>query len=609
MNQNPSKREENLRSPESSDGAPGRVIAALRRLPALDPLFAEIDGAMLSEFESLLTWFGVAAGTVLFQEGEAGHDACILLAGRLGTFVTKESEMELVGQIARGEFVGEMSLISGEPRSATVIALRDSELVRFPQEAFDELLRLSPQASAFLMRELAARLRQTSRSRILSRATESIAIVPLVEPLADVCIGERLAESLSDLGRTVMIRRPGVEIEEAQLRPSQGGPQLVVYIAAGAFNAWTRHAIRQSDRVIFVANAEFNPPVGSNEAVAYATELHRGADLVLINKRDSKLPVGGTAWLSQFPSDRIIHIRRGDSADLARVARLTLRRGIGLVLSGGGVRGFAHVGVIKAFQEANIPIDLVGGTSFGSVVAAMLALDFSPDAIAEALHQSFVRSKPLNDFTIPVIALVRGRKISLLLRKYFGDVRIENLWRNFFCVSANLSKGEAFVHQQGLLRHAVRASGAIPGIAPPVIMDGHVLVDGGIMNNLPVNVMATLLRGPIIAVDVTGGGSFSAQTSEIEDKSLLWLLTKGWQQVPSIFRTLMQCATISDAAQANTNRDAADILIRPELGSIDMLEWPAYAIAMEAGYRAGVETARLVTEKFIAAKSLAASGA
>jgi NTE family protein len=282
-------------------------------------------------------------------------------------------------------------------------------------------------------------------------------------------------------------------------------------------------------------------------------------------------------------------VRRGNGADYARVARMAVGRAVGVVFSGGGARAFAHVGVIRALHAAGIPIDLVGGTSMGAIVAATTAMAEHADAIGERFHAAFVKNKPLNDYTLPLISLFRGRNMSRLLRQEFGDGTIENLWKVFFCVSANLSTGNPRIHQTGLVWRAVRASAAIPGIVPPSVEDGQVLVDGGIMNNFPTDIMRSFARGPVIGIDVGSDMSLAAKAADIEEKSLLWQLRHRRALVPSIIDILMCSGTVGSEEQRRTSHLAVDLLIQPSLGSIGSLTFDRFHVAIEAGYRAATE--------------------
>jgi NTE family protein len=562
------------------------VFDAFRTFPSLAPLFEPIGEELLADIEAMVDWFGIPAGSRLFNEGDPASDVYIVLTGRLGVFVAAETEMIPVAQISPGELIGEMSLISEEPRSATALALRDTEVVRVPREAVTRLMDANSQVGFFVMRLLAARLRERTRTRLLRQTIDSIAIVSLTEPLADPEFPERLSQAFSKFGRAVtVIDYSKDERESDWLRLAAQRQQLVVYSAGRHSSAWERHCIRQSDRVVFVANAGSGSVGAKDWAIDCAAELHRAADLVLINDAKSVLPSGGTEWLQRFSSDRILHVRLGDAGDIARVARLVLRQAIGLVFSGGGARAFAHIGVIKAFAEAGIPIDLVAGTSMGALIAASVALGHAPEQIIEHFLNAF-KTNPIADYTIPIVALTRGRRMRRLLLQHCGEAQIENTWKNFFCVSTNLSSGEVMIHNEGFLWRALRASSAIPGVVPPMVMDGQVFVDGGIMNNFPASVMGSLLRGPVVGVDVTSDWRLETQTSDIEDKSLFWLLRKGRREAPNIVRILTRSGTVSGDLQTAANRAAADLLIRPELGSIEMWSFRALHEAVDLGYRA-----------------------
>lgn len=574
-------------APEPPRGTALPLVEILRAIPDFAGMLDSVDHNTLRHIEPMLSYFGVPAGTTLFREGEAADDAYVLVSGRIGIFVgarARVGDMPLA-QIGGGEIFGEMSLISGEPRSATVIALRDSDLVRVPRAAFGLIIQSSPEASLLLMRYLASRLRETSHLQTAAAKTETIAVVPLAGPAVDPWFGRALIEAFAEQQQAVVI--DSVAVERLQ-RPDSAAGALELYVAEDAAGAWARRCIRQADRVIFVAEADTARRAADHPAIAYAAALHRAADLVLINSGADAAPASSAGLRDAFASENLMQVRRGNSEDVRRVARMALGRAIGLVLSGGGARGFAHVGVYRAFFEAGVPVDLVGGTSMGAMVGGLIALDLSPAAAADRLRALFVAKNPVNDYTFPIVALSRGRKLNRLLRQHYGDGIIEDLWKGFFCISANLSTGQAIVHDHGSLWRALRASGAIPGIVPPVVVDGEVLVDGGIMNNLPTEPMVARRRGLVVGVDVATGGSLYAAEGAIEERSTVWLLRHGRKQMPSILRILMRCGTVNSELQSVASRAAADVLIQPELAGIDMLSFQAFENAADLGYRAGL---------------------
>jgi NTE family protein len=257
------------------------------------------------------------------------------------------------------------------------------------------------------------------------------------------------------------------------------------------------------------------------------------------------------------------------------------------VLSGGGARGFAHLGVVRAMRECNIPVDLVGGTSMGAILGAGVALQWDDRELITRFRRAFVDSRPLSDVTLPLVSLVAGRKVGRLLRSVFGEMDISDLPLPYFCVSTNLTSGRVEVHERGPLWQWLRASVAIPGVLPPVFQHGEVFVDGGAMNNLPVDVMRERGRGPVVGVDV---GSDPAFTTDLEATDLppVWKLmnwARGGGRRPNIFQILWRSGMVNSAAATAGQRARSDLVLRPPLESIDLLNWRAFDSAVEIGYR------------------------
>lgn len=514
-----------------------------------------------------------------------------MISGRLGVLVDIGLGQRLVAQIQPGELVGEMALISGQHRSATLVAFRDCELVRIPAGAAERLMGSSPQLMFYVLQLLVRRLQETTRRPMLDQAIRTIAFIPLLsEPLTPAAT-ETVRRAFSSVSARleVLDQDAAAEMPVEELRAIEERSELVVYLSNERDSAWSRRCLRQADRVVFIAAAGSAPDDVARAEVAALKDMHRPTDLVLLNPADASKPTGATAWIDLFPPDHIFHIRRGDAEDHRRIARLATGRAIGIVLSGGGARGFAHVGALKALHDAKIPVDLIGGTSMGALIAASAALDVDVAEVSRKVHHGFVENNPVSDYTVPVIALARGRKMTSLLKHHFGDARVENTWKTFFCVSSNLSTGKVAVHQAGLIWEALRASSAIPGIVPPFIQNGEVLVDGGIMNNFPANIMSSLARGPVVGLEVTLGTPFRAEENDVEGKSLFWMLGSGRRAVPGIFRVLMRAGTVSSDAQTIASRASVDLLIQPDLGPIDMLAFSSFDTAVDIGYRATMD--------------------
>ena len=293
-------------------------------------------------------------------------------------------------------------------------------------------------------------------------------------------------------------------------------------------------------------------------------------------------------WLDQRDVARHFHIRLGHARDIDRLARMLAGRGVGLVLSGGGARGFAHIGVINALAEVGIEPDVVGGTSIGSVMGAWRAMDVRGDRLTRTGRRNFVDGgSPTSDFNLlPFISLIKGYKTRCLteasVRDITGaDIDIEDTWITFFCVSANYTTATEAVLARGPLAKSVLASYAIPGALPPIPIGGHLHVDGGTVNNLPVDVMGTFGVGTIIAVDLL--------SDTIRGFDLDWIprtrdllidrlrpRSRRRYRLPSLGEILLNASVLHSVGRQCTMRDRADLCIRPALARVGLLEWKKF---------------------------------
>jgi NTE family protein len=245
--------------------------------------------------------------------------------------------------------------------------------------------------------------------------------------------------------------------------------------------------------------------------------------------------------------------------------------------------------VIRALRESGIEMDLFGGTSMGSIVGACAALEWDDQVLGERMRAAFYHENPVGDYTLPLISLTRGRKASASLHKHFGDRLIEDCPCAYFCVSANLTSGELKIHRTGPIWLATRASTSIPGVLPPVIDGSDILIDGGILNNLPIDIMSAMRRGPLIAVDVSRDYGFKSTIDELDQRSIWQLMSHARQGTPNILRVLMAATTIGSLTHLKRLRSHVDVLIEPPLAQVSMLDWKAFNFTVEAGYRHTME--------------------
>ncbi len=430
----------------------------------------------------------------------------------------------------------------------------------------------------------------TSRPSTKPAVPKTVALIPLDAEIRVAWLADALAAALEGAGLRVKVLDECVadRIEEI-FYAIEIAHDLVIYRADARGSTWTQMCIRRSDRVLLVAGAKASPADCLRRLVTAISEVPwRRAELVLLQGDGVRAPVPADPWLRQLPVQFHCHVRPESKSDIARLGRYLTGRAIGLALSGGGARGYGHIGVIKALREAGIEIDLLGGTSIGSIMAAAAALEWSDEEFYARMHRAFVESNPLDDYTVPVVALTRGRKVSERLREHFGEARLEDLWRPFFAVASNLTAGGLAVQRQGLLWRALRASIAIPGLLPPVIDGGAVLADGAVMNNLPTDVMSAMRRGPVIGVDVT-----RYQTLTVKERTEGWsvrrLVAGPDYAGPGIVSLLLRAGTLGGDAQTMTSRGHADVLLEPPLQHVHIRDWHVFDRAIEAGYRYTME--------------------
>ena len=304
---------------------------------------------------------------------------------------------------------------------------------------------------------------------------------------------------------------------------------------------------------------------------------------MLLQSATCLTPVGSARWSATLSPARLFQVRDGNRGDIDRLARVITGQAVGLVLSGGAARAYAHIGAIRTMRERNIPIDFVGGVSMGAVIGLGVAMGWAMDELEHRIRRAFVDSSPLADIAFPLIALTHGRRVKERLTEHFGDRQICDLWLPFFCVSANLTTGGYQLHRHGIAREAVRASISLPGVLPPVVDGANVLVDGAVMNNYPADIMRAIQSGPIVGVDVSRGRSINADDLMNPTTLWRWLVTGAWRRGPPIVSLLMRAATVSTGRDLAAARAATDVLILPMVDEIEIRDWGSFDDAVAAG--------------------------
>ena len=573
---------------QSRTGIDAIFPESLRKRLSTFSILDEVGESAIKRLLSEADWFGLPGGTELPRDGENDRAVFLVVAGSLAVFVNDDSDQRrCVATIPAGEMVGEMSVLTGEGHSAILIAVRDSELLRLGPEAFDALLSRHPRVMFNLLKIVVRRLRETTRSGRLQSRPKTFAVIPLQRGLGSEPVARSIVEALKTMGaRAALIDSSAGDETTEWFNRFEAAHDIVFYQGDEPDSTWTNFCWRQADRVLLLARADEKMPLHPFAQRYFMRPSTAPAELLLVHGKSGK--PGGLPQHIELRSDLYAthhHVRIGDTTDIKRLARFAAGTAVNIVLAGGGARGFAHIGVLKALKEAGVPFDFIGGTSMGGIVAAGIAMEWDIDELRERIRDAFVVNKPLSDFTIPLIALFRGAHVTKLLQKHFGDTRIEDLAKPYFCVSSDLTTGRDYIHRNGPLWRALRASVALPGILPPVTTaEGHLLVDGGVMNNLPVDVMAQEARGPIIAVDVSGEIDLHAEDERYGERSIISLIGQRMRGSPSIISILMRAGTVGSNLQRKSVRALADYLFEPPLAGIGMRDWNGFEQAIAHGY-------------------------
>jgi NTE family protein len=547
-----------------------RAAAFLRNVPVLAGLSEELLERLADEVDEVR----VQAGDWIMREGEAAQGAFIVRSGRVEVIDERPPEA-LIRVLRRGDVLGELALLREGTRSASARARRDTEMFELSRAGFEALIQDAPSFALGLTRAMGAQLAASRSPVAVAAPPRTIAVVGLDggAPVADVAEG--LGDALTHYGSVARLSTGELAaIDQAE----RDADRVVLRGGLAPGEEWTRICVHETDLVVAVTAGE-----PDRAWLEQATAL-RGCELVVLGPAVSSKVVHQL----QPREVQVVADTMRQRAALEATARRLAGRSLGIVLSGGGARALAHLGVLEELSAAGLRFDRVAGVSLGSLVAAGTAMGLGPQDVAETFERSFRATNPTRDFTVPAFALLRGAKARRLLDDAFGDRHIEELPLRFFCLSCDLVEREPVIHRTGRVVDAVYPSFAIPGVFPPVArIDGRLLVDGGVLDNLPVATMARTGEGPVIAVDVTGGiGRFQrAQRPGIARlaRPVRRALTGSEADIPGLGETLVRTLAVGSVDTVAAARLHADLVITPQVDGIGLMEWRSIARAREIG--------------------------
>lgn len=607
----------------------------------LQEIFGEIDPELMARIRPRMGTVNLPGGEVLMRQGDPSDSIYLVLSGRLrASLMDADQQIITLGEIGRGEPIGEMGVISQEPRGATITALRDCVLLRLGADDFTELLQTWPNVALPLARKLMERLSRSNRNRSAQRHVINVCLLPLHEQVNAQMVGETLRTNIEQqlarsaaasteaqfpialITRATMNQALGDGAADTEVSQAEAYHQLLawldvqelrhtmqVLVADPTDTAWTRLCLRHADHILLVADADGDvtlSEVERNHLVRESPSLAITQSLLLLHPDDRRTPTRTHRWLdarAHIPVQGLshFHVRENNKSDWGRLARILSGQATGLVLAGGGARGFAQLGVMQALEERGIEWDMAGGTSIGSVMAAYAAMDQEAHWATEKAAEAF-SINPTGDFNwLPIVSIIRGSRLARVISdavvNALGEaVDIEDLWKPYFCVASNYSRAQAQVMRRGKLAKAITASVSIPAALPPVLWNGDLLTDGGTFNNFPVDIMRASGAARVIGVDMSRDRyrplKLRDMPSSLElfiDRFLRPRSRRRYKGLPNLAAIVFNVAAMSSQSHEKRMRAELDLGFTPDVSRIGMLEWGAFKKAVAIGLQHGRE--------------------
>lgn len=490
-------------------------------------LVRQLDPAVRQHLQEAMQFVWVQGGELVMRQGEPSEMLAVVVLGRVRVVRRDaEGEQKTLLELGHGQTIGEMGMITEEMRTADVIATRDSLLATLSRKAYNQLVQSYPlEMNQQFVKPIISRLQtQMQGTTHINASVLTMMLMPVGEnvPLLDVT--KKLLHGFQKVASTLVLdasfivshfgRMDDDAAESGRrltrwLGEQEAAYQIVLYVDDGQNVAWTRRCLRQADKIVLVGNtAVSSTPTASQTAILQQPEA---ADidhyLLLIQPDAAERPQGTASWLAALNVRHHYHMRLGYSEDSDRAARLLSGRGIGVVLGGASARGFVHIGVIRALRDAGVPIDVFGGVSSGAVSAVGLAVPWADD---ELLRKA--GTGPKLKYTLPFSAFTTGFGNSKWMENFFGDLQLEDCWLPHFFPLYSLSQNKLIVYERGPAAKLMRAATALPVIFPPLVDGTEILVDAGVVNFLPVDIMRQRADiETVIAVDII---TFEAKTGK-----------------------------------------------------------------------------------------------
>jgi predicted acylesterase/phospholipase RssA len=562
------------------------------------PIFKKLEEDKLDLIFEKAEIKKIRSGDLLCDYTKKIGSIFVLIHGRLRCLSEKEKNISF--ELIPKQSIGDKEVLTNRSKPIRIEAIRDSILLEISVNDFFSLLQISSQILENTCHIIAEKLHKNYVPQAKENFTKTIACISADEYIDNHKFAIKLKESLNSSGKTLIITSKMVKDlnlqEEAHLNEylekTEINYRYVLLVCDRAINSWTKFCLRQVDRILLLISTKRDSELTKEEKfVLFNEKILAQKDLIFTYTNDS-IPTKSHLFLEKRKNFFHYHVNINSSLDMQKIARIATKRAIGLVLSGGGAKGIAQIGILRVLIEENIPIDFIGGTSIGSVIAALYAIGYRSEKLLSHGEYIFFKKGGIMDLTLPLYAFSKSKKIQKKLL-YYTDVEIENLKTTYYCVSCNLTEKKQHIHKKGRLRDAIRSSIAIPGIFPVFWKNKKIFVDGGLLNIFPIDIMA---NNPdvkqIIAIDTSSSATEQLLLKpELLNKSGLHLLKEKLfhkrNNIPSIFTLLARSTDMRGSTKKKEliNANIADIYIRPPIEEIKTLDFFQYKRIEEIGYR------------------------
>lgn len=556
----------------------------LLKLIKSNKIFASLDDTALKKIFIKSQKIYLKKNHLLFRQGDTSTHIYFLITGKLSIILkTENNNKKIINEIYPGETAGEISALSHELRSVTIKAAQDSILLQLPSNIFREIFHDHPAVLFEMMDIVVNRSHRAIEQLMKETATKKqVAIMPANTTISLKNFTEKLIAEAQAIPNLLFVTEADLKNASTTLKQTlqdiENKHETIVYLLEACETDIAQACLAKVTTLYVIADPNTPPEINT----FVRNQINNKTEIIFWHQTEDYLPKNPSLWLRQTKFFLYHHIRNDHDKDYQRLLRFITGQAIGVVLGGGGLRCWAHLGAITALLEANIPIDMIGGTSAGAIVAGFYALHESlhdPKKQLQTLSEATRKTVGLRNLTWPAISLSNGKLYTHVLKQIFNNVRIENLSIPTFFVSCNLASNTEKLHRRGYLWKAIRSSTAVPAIFPPIVIKGKLHLDGGILNNLPVDSMKNFVgnKGTTIAIELTHNGH---DKNKYKFPSVLpfWktaLVKLGWlpnkYKFPHFIETFLKALLAGSSAKQYKNSQAANVLISPDLSQYGLL--------------------------------------